>query len=208
MKKSILLSLLILSINVPVESALYRWVDASGKVHYGDKVPPKVAQNGHTKLNKNGTTKEKIESSKARKYKLQQIEKERKRRAALKEAEKIASLQEMHDTQLLSMFSNVEELKRVYENKIEMADGSINILKARHKDLSDKLETQEARHERMVNPASKRKLGMKIEDMLDNLHIYQQAITENLIERGDLEKRFEKDLARFKKISIDKDQQS
>ena len=90
----------------------------------------------------------------------------------------------------------------MYASKIELSDSSINVLKARHKKLSDKLESVEARHERMVNPADKRKLGMKIEDMLDNLHIYQQAITENLIERGELEDRFEKDLKRFKELTI------
>ena len=37
--------------------------------------------------------------------------------------------------------------------------------------------------------------------MLDNLHIYQQAITENLVERGELEDRFERDLARFKQLT-------
>jgi len=201
MKKSTLLPLLILLFTIPVESALYRWVDASGKVYYGDRVPPKVAQNGHTKLNKNGTTKEKIESAKARKQKLLALKKEKERQKALKAAKKLEDLQEMQDTQLLSIFSSIEELKSVYHNKIEMAVSSIKVLKARHKKLSDKLEAVEARHERMVNPADKRKLGMKIEDMLDNLHIYQQAITENLIEKGDLKERFAKDLARYKEIS-------
>ncbi len=202
MKNSILLPLLALLISAPAESGFYRWVDANGKVHYGDKIPPKVAQNGHTKLNKNGTTKEKVASSEVRKANLLELQKEKERQKALKEAKKIRDIQEMHDTQLLSMFSTVEELENVYASKIELSDGSINVLKARHKKLSDKLEAVEARHERMVNPADKRKLGMKIEDMLDNLHIYQQAITENLIERGELEDRFEKDLKRFKELTI------
>ena len=204
MKNSILLPLLTLLITIPVESALYRWVDASGKVHYGDKIPPKVAQNGHTKLNKNGTTKEKVSSAASRKAKLLELKEEKERQKALKAAKKIQDIREMHDMQLLSMFSNVQELKRVYGNKIELSDDSINVLKARHKKLSDKLEAVEARHERMVNPADKRKLGMKIEDMLDNLHIYQQAITENLIERGELVDRFEKDLKRFEELTKDR----
>jgi len=204
MKKSILLPLLALLISVPVEAALYRWVDAGGKVHYSDKLPPKVAQNGHTKLNKNGTTKEKVASAAARKAKLLELKKERARQKALKAAKKLEDLQEMHDTQLLSMFSNLEELKSVYKNKMGISDDSIKVLKVRHRKLSDKLEKIEARHERVVNPADKRKLGMKIEDMLDNLHIYQQAITENLIERGKLEDRYEKDRARFVEITKDR----
>ena len=204
MKNSILLPLLILFVSVPVESALYRWVDSSGKVHYSDKIPPRVAQNGHTKLNKNGTTKERIESAAVRKQKILELKKEKIRQIALKEAKKQHDLQEMQDTQLLSMFSSQTELESVYQSKIEMADDSILVLKARHKKLSDKLEKIEARHERLVNPADKRVLGMKIDDILDNLHIYQQAITENLIERGDLEGRFKNDLKRYIRIKGEK----
>lgn len=200
MKNFTVLTLLLL-VSLPVKSALYRWVDSEGKVHYGDKIPPKVAQNGHTKLHKNGTTKEKVESAEVRKRKLLELAEERKRQELLKEAKRREDLQEMHDTQLMSMFNSVDELKNVYLSKLKLADDSINVLKARHKKLSGRLEKAEARHERMVNPADKRQLGMKISDMLDNLHVYQQAITENLIERDEIETRFEKDLARYKLIS-------
>lgn len=201
MKYSILLPLLIMTLSLPVEAALYRWVDANGKVHYGDKIPPQVAQNGHTKLNKNGTTKEQVASAEVRKQQMLELKKEKARQIELKKQRKIQLLREMRDAQLLSMFSSTAELKKVYKNKIELADDSIRVLKARHKKLSDKLEVIEARHERLVNPAHKRQLGMKIEDMLDNLHIYQQAITENLIERRDLEERFETDLVRYIELS-------
>ena len=77
------------------------------------------------------------------------------------------------------------------------ASDIITVLKTRHRNLSEKIEDVEARHERLLNLTGKRKLGMKIEDMLDNLNIYQQAITENLIERRDLEERFENDLKRY-----------
>jgi len=201
MKKSTLLPLLILLLSIPVESALYRWIDASGKVHYGDRIPPKVAQNGHTKLHKNGTTKEEVASAEVRKRKILELKKEKERQKALKAAKKLEDLQEMKDTQLLSMFASIDELNSVYQSKINMANNSIKVLKTRHKTLSDKLELIEARHERMVNPAQKRKLGMKIEDMLDNLHIYQQAITENLVEKQDLEARFAEDSSRYTEIT-------
>ena len=192
---------LLMLFSLSAEAALYRWVDANGKVHYSDKVPPKVAQNGHTKLNKNGTTREKVDSAEVRKQKELALKQEKVRKKELARAKKLEALQELHDTQLLSMFSDVGELKNVYTNKMDLADDSIRVLKLRHKRLSNRLEAVEARHERVVNPADKRKLGMKIEDMLDNLHIYQQAITENLVERGELEDRFERDLARFKELT-------
>ena len=204
MKKSIMLPLLALIISLPVDAALYRWVDASGKVHYGDKIPPTVAQNGHTKLNKNGTAKEQVDSAEKRKLKSIELKKEKARKEALKEAREIEALRDLRDKQLLSMFSNVGELKTVYNNKIALADDSISVLKSRHEKLSAKLEEYEARHERMVNPVDKRKLGIKVEEILFNLNIYQQAITDNLIERRDLQERFKNELARYVELTPQK----
>lgn len=145
--------------------------------------------------------KERVESAEARRNQLAAIEEERALMEKLKAQKHEEDLQEMRDTQLLSMFSTEEELINVYNSKLEMTDGSILILKARHKKLSKTLEEVEARHERTVNPNDKNKIGMRIEDILDNLHVYQQAITENLIERSKIEVTFAQDLARFKIIS-------
>lgn len=186
-------------------SGLYRWVDEAGKVHYGDSVPPEYAQHGHVKLRKNGLMDKKIESAKARKEKAEAKKREKALQKRLKEAQHEADLQEMRDTQLRSMFSNVEELEMVYRSKLEMADGGIEILKARHKKLSGSLEELEARHERTLNLNDKNRMGMKIDDILDNLHIYQQAITDNQIERQKIKERYVKDLARFILITAGED---
>ena len=197
MKTHHLLVLLALVWSTAGYSGLYRWVDEAGKVHYGDRIPPAYAQSGHVKLYKNGLTKETVESAVARKKKIEEIKREKELQKRLKVEQHEADLLEMRDTQLRSMFSNLEELEMVYQSKLEMADGGIAILQARHKKLSDSLEKLEARHERIVNPNDKNKLGMKIEDILDNLHIYQQAITDNQIERTKIEERFKEDRIRY-----------
>ena len=185
--------------NMCAYGGVYRWVDSNGKVHYGDKVPPDFAQSGHTKINKNGTE-ETVESAaaKQRRKKLAAIKKEREQQ--IKEEQRKKDLQEMRDTQLLSTFNNIDELIRVYESKLEMTDGTISVLKVRHKNLSGKLEALEARHEKMVNPNDKNMLGIEIDEMIDNLHVYQQAITENLVERTQIEERYQRDLVRYKSI--------
>ncbi|PID45168.1 MAG: hypothetical protein CSB47_09885 [Proteobacteria bacterium] len=203
MKLIILPTVLIFTWSAFAQAGLYRWVDDNGKVYYGDRIPPAYAQSGHTELNKNGLTKHKVESAKARKKKIEALKLEKERQKILKAKKYESDLREMRDMQLRSMFSTVKELKRVYQSKLEMADGSIEILKVRHKKLSDSLAKLEARHERIVNPNDKNRLGMKIEDILDNLHIYQQAITENQIERKKIEENYRKDLARFILITAD-----
>lgn len=201
MKILYLTTALVLFTSMSAHSGLYRWVDESGKVYYSDVIPPKVAQNGHTKLRQNGMVAETIESAEARKrkIKLEQIKKERD--AIEKEEQTRKDLQEMRDTQLLAMFASTEELVKIYESKLEMTDGSVAILKTRHKKLSEKLSDVEARYERMVNPNTKNILGIKIDTILDDLHVYQQAITENLIEKTKIKKQYKNDLERFEYLT-------
>jgi hypothetical protein len=201
MKILYLTTALVLFASMSAHSGLYRWVDESGKVYYSDVIPPKVAQNGHTKLRQNGMVAETIESAEARKrkIKLEQIKKERD--AIEKEEQTRKDLQEMRDTQLLAMFASTEELVKIYESKLEMTDGSVAILKTRHKKLSEKLSDVEARYERMVNPNTKNILGIKIDTILDDLHVYQQAITENLIEKTKIKKQYKNDLERFEYLT-------
>lgn len=205
MKIFYLTAVMVSLISLPAHSGLFRWVDDNGKVYYSDVIPPKVAQNGHTKLHQNGMVAERVESAemRQRQIKLDQIKKERD--AIQKEAQRKEDLQEMRDTQLLAMFGSAEELITIYESKLEMTDGSIAILKARHKKLSEKLAVIEARYEKIVNPNTKNLVGIKIDNILDDLHIYQQAITENLIERTKIEKQYKNDLERFHSLSAKRD---
>ena len=199
--KILFLTISVLIYSSVCHSGVFRWVDESGKVHYSDTVPPKIAQNGHTKLHANGMVDEVIESAEVRqrKIKLQKIKDER---AAFEKAEQAKKdLQEMRDTQLLAMFGNTEELIKIYDSKLEMTDGSVAILNTRHKKLSETLAGVEARYERMTNPNAKNLLGVKIDGILDDLHIYQQAITENLIEKAKIEKQYKLDLERFKYLT-------
>lgn len=184
----------------PANAGLYRWIDKDGKVHYSDKVPQKFSQNGHVVLNTNGTKKKVIISALKRK----QIKetKEQKVKQLKKEAQlkKQKELEEMRDIQLLNMFTTPNELITVYNAKVEMTDESINLLKARHKSQSIKLEKLENQHERTKNPHSKELLAKKIDNLLDNLRVYQQAITENYVEKEKLKKEFDTNFSRFNEL--------
>lgn len=181
-------------------AGLYRWTDEDGKVHYSDKVPQTVAQKGHVELNSNGTKKKEVISAKKRRK-----DKELADILVLKSKEKASlekqqALDEMRDIQLLNMFTTENELITVYNSKLEMTDESINLLKARHKFQSEKLEKLEGRHERMKNPQSKEVLAKNIDILLDNLKVYQQAITENYVEKEKLKIEFKTNLNRFAEL--------
>lgn len=200
MNKLFTLTLLTLITSASVDAGLYRWTDENGKVHYSDKVPQARSQKGHTILNENGTKKEEIISAKKRveinaakklqkSQKIEQIEKNKKQ-----------ALADLRDIQLLNMFTSTDELKKIYNSKFEMTDESINLLKSRHKFQTQKLDRLENQFENMKNPQSKEVMGKKIDNLLDSLKIYQQAITENYVEMEKLKKEYKENLERFSEL--------
>lgn len=203
MKKRIIKLLtasLISVLSVTANAGLYRWVDTDGKIHYSDKVPQIISQHGHVELNTNGTKKKVVISAQKRKE-IKSLEalklKQSKEMAALKKQQALA---EMRDIQLLNMYTTPSELVKVYNSKVEMTEESINLLKARHKSQSIKLESLENRHERTKNPQNKEVLAKKIDTLLDNLRVYQQAITENYVEKEKLKKEFNENMLRFTEL--------
>ena len=179
----------------------YRWIDSKGVIHYSNTIPPADAQGGHVELNKSGMKKRVVISSK-RKKELKEEENKLKIKKKLEaKIKKEKARQEEEEIRLLSIFSSEEEVTKAYNSKLRMAQLTIDLLKTRHKKQSDKVEVLEGKRERLKNIKHSRILDKQIEDALDNLSIYQQAITENLIEKDRVRKEFTSTLNRFLKLS-------
>lgn len=187
---------------LPVEATYYRWTDENGKTHYSFSVPANKAKLGHVELDKQGLEKKRVISSK-RKKQLQEIADLRKQEKA---QEKIDSekkkFQDAEDNLLLSVFSSEDELVQSYNTKLQLAQVTIDLLKGRHKKQSEKLEVLEQKYERMVDIKHKQLMEKQIDVVLDNLKIYQQAITENLIEKDKVNGEYENTLERFKDLMV------
>ena len=183
------------------EAGLYRWTDDNGKVHYSSIIPASDAQLGHTELDKNGIKKKVVISAKEKRklHQLKQIEEERKRMQAKNSKSK--ELQDLEDSRLLTVYNTEKELVKAYEAKFRLAQLTIDLLKARHKEQSKKLEKLENKHERMKDLKYKDALAKEIEGVVDNLKIYQQAITENRVEKEKIHKEFEATLSHYKRLS-------
>jgi len=183
------------------QAGYYRWVDKNGVIHYSSSVPPSYSQQGHTELAKNGMTKKTVLSSKKiREQKLIEI-KLAKQRKADNEKLKLKRIEEAEDSRLLYIFNNEYELSESYNAKIRLAQITIDLLKSRHKVQSDKLDALETRLEHTKLENLRSALKVKINDVLDNLKIYQQAITENQVEKSKVQKSFEKTLKRFQRLT-------
>ena len=192
------------STNFIAKAALYRWSDDNGKVHYSGSIPASDAQLGHIELDKNGIKKKVVISAKEQRkiHQLKLIDEERKRELA--KDSKSKELRDLEDSRLLTVFSTENELVKAYEAKFRLAQLTIDLLKARHKKQSQKLEKLENDHERMKDLKYKDAVAKEIEDVLDNLKIYQQAITENHVEKDKIHKEFESTLSHYKQLSAKK----
>ncbi len=200
--KYILLSLVCLPLTL--QAATYRWTDIKGEVHYSNSIPASDSQLGHDELYKNGTKKKTVLSSKqTRKLKLEEIKKQ-KQKAIDAEKLKRERIEEAEDSRLLYIFNNETELTESYHAKLRLAQLTIDLLKARHKVQSKKLEDLEKRYERVELVLQKGALEKQIKDVLDNLKIYQQAITENHVEKDRVKKDYQSTLKRYKRLSADK----
>jgi len=190
---------------VPGHAGLYRWVDSSGKVHFSDKVPPAIAQKGHTELALNGMETKKVLS--AEELRLQkeaqqqqaEVEAEKKRQLEQLKQEKLA--QQKHDKFLLSTFDNKNELIQYYKDKFAMLSGTANILLARNETLEDKITSLRNRLKVAKSAEIRQSLEDKIKNVEHSMQQYEKALEENQQERNQIKAQYQKDLIRFTEIS-------
>ena len=194
--------ILMVCLYLPLDAAYYRWTDDDGKTHYSYSVPADKSQLGYVELSKQGMeTKEVISAKEKRQIKeLADLRELRKKQSDV--ANKERKYQEEEDNLLLSVFSTENELTKAYNTKLQLAQVTIDLLKGRHKKQSEKLEALEQQHERMVDISHKQALEKQIDVVLDNLKIYQQAITENLIEKDKVNEDYKVTLNRYKNLMV------
>ena len=192
--------LLLVIIPLSLQAAYYRWTDAKGEVHYSYSVPPSDSQLGHVELSKNGMMKKEILSSK-RNRELQlleiQLAKQKKVDAGKLKRKRI---EEAEDSRLLYIFNNETELTESYNAKLRLAQLTIDLLKSRHKVQSDKLGLLERRQERAGTIQQTEALEKQVTNIIDNLKVYQQAITENIVEKDKVQKDYKITLKRYQRL--------
>ena len=193
------LGTLLLVIMTTTDAGLYRWVDAEGKVHFSDKVPAKVAKQGHSELGENGVETKKTLSAKE----LQEITAEKEKNAEenkllAEEAKKVKQTlaeKAKRDEYLLLTYDSKKELNNFYENKLAMLSGTADILLSRNEILTNKL-TQLQK-----NKANK-SLKVKIADINKTIDQYKKALKDNLQEVSKLKQDYAQDLKRYSELML------
>lgn len=133
-------ALLLSLLSAPVlAQKLYRWVDAEGKVHYTDTLPPEAVNQARDEINSSGVTVNRVERA------LTEEERAAKRIADA-EAERQANLkaeQDKMDAALMGSYATEADLARAYRERFDLLDQSLEAarvgIRSQEKSLEDQL---------------------------------------------------------------------
>ncbi len=110
-------------ITVSAQAGLYRWVDESGAVHYGDKVPAQYLKNEHQELNEQGTTVKKHDRAMTAE---ERIEK-KKQEANRKRIENEKRAQALRDRVLTDTYTTERDLVAAKDARLDAIDSQLQL---------------------------------------------------------------------------------
>lgn len=202
----LILTLAVTLLPVPALAKLYKWVDANGKVHYSDKVPPEAAGRGREEKTEEGLTVKTVDAAKSR----EQLEAERRAKAEA-EAQQRAEQEERRkkaeqDRILLLTFSNEKEIERSRDDRLGALDGRIQLTQERIEKLSEQLEqarAQAAQAERSGR-GTPQQMHARIDTLRQQIADYEDFIQERRRERTAIAEKFNADLVRFRELMAEK----
>ncbi len=193
-----LLGALLLASGPAAAGKLYKWVDENGKVHYGDKIPPKYAKQEKHILNERGIEVDRIEAAKTP----EQIEEERRLEEKRKEEERRRAEQAAHDRMLLATFTSEDDMIMTRNGKLAAIDASIRVTRERITKLEQNLvnlSREAANMERAGKPVPD-KLQEEIVAARAQIQRYRDYIAAKRREQQQIRDQFERDIKRFREL--------
>ena len=208
----ILLSVMLLALTLSAFSkpatagALYKWIDENGQIRYSDRLPPSQARKKHQQLNSQGvvlTTKEAAKTEEelaAEAEAARKLEEENARLAKLKEA------QDKKDQVLLLTFSSEEELGIARDNRLDVLDSVIQLIKKSINSTQQRLDDLQGSADRLYLSKGKEVpggLAQKIEHFTRKLENRNAQLASKLAEQEKINRQYEKDVARFRELKVE-----
>lgn len=181
------------------EQKLYRWVDESGIVHYGDSVPPEYADADKQILNEHGITLDVVSGKKT----AEELAEERR----LQELEQQRELQRRQDRALLATYLSVEEIVLHRDRRIELFQAQARVTELYLRNLERRLEHlqevasryrpySEDPNAEMIDPA----LSADIAETRETIERHRQNLQRFKEDEKEIVASFNVDIDRFKTL--------
>lgn len=155
---------------------VYRWVDANGQVHYGDKMQPSESKQGRETIGGNGIVSKVI----PRELTGDELVQAQAHRAAEKAAAEARQQRIVYDRALLLSFNNVAQLQAVREERVAAVEARQLLAE---KAVQDNEKTLADLRARSGDEAPKGQLKEQIEtfeaSLIDNLEVVRKLRAEH-----------------------------
>lgn len=181
---------------------LYKWVDETGQIRYGDRIPPQYARKSNETLNTQGIVVEHQDAAKTP----EQIAAAKRQEQARKAAERVQQEQDRKDRILLDTFTNEDEMILTRDGKIEAIEAVIRVTNGRTAKLKlrlRELKTRAANIERGGKPVSD-KLNTEINETRQQIAQNFIYVKHRVSDQQLIREQYEVDIARFRELQAEK----
>jgi Domain of unknown function (DUF4124) len=181
------------------ELKLYKWVDANGVTHYGDKVPPEYASTDRVVMNRYAVPVDRVDvaSTDAERLALKQAA----------DAARAAEIRAQRDKMLLSTYVSVQEIEALRDSRLELMDGQAkvteNYLASLRSQLKELQKEASAFKPYSADPEADvidEKLSKELADTLEAVSLYEHTLKAAQAQKQQLAARFSADISRFKEL--------
>jgi len=189
-----------LSVPSPHAGKLYKWVDETGQIRYGDRIPPQYAKKSNKTLNKQGV----VVGSKAAAKTKEQIAKEQQLAKVKAEQERRRQEQAHQDRILLDTFTNEDEMILTRDGKIEAIEAVIRVTKSRTEKIKQRLAQKELRAANLERSgkAVPQKLQQGIREARRQIQYNSDYISNRRKMQQAIREKFELDIKRFRTLKL------
>jgi Domain of unknown function (DUF4124) len=175
---------------------LYKWVDAQGETHYGDRIPPEYAAQEQHLINSQGVEIARLEAQKTP-----------EQQAADEQRRADAELRVSRDKNLLSAYASVAEIERLRDQRIQLVTDQIKVTTQFLETLNGRMKKLRATsmHFKPYNPDPKAPpMPDQVADDLvhlgNDIHTQELNLRQKHGEEASMSKQFESDIVRFKEL--------
>ena len=176
--------------------ALYKWVDADGVTHYGDRIPPEFAGQEQHIINSQGVE---ISRTEAQKSPEQQAADDQKK-------QELADRQN-RDRNLVTTYASVAEIERLRDQRLTLVSDQIKVTTAFLDTLNGrmkKLRAQSMQFKPYNTDANARPMpDQTVDDLVrlgNDIHTQEQNLRQKRGEEVAMSKQFASDIERFKEL--------
>lgn len=175
------------------KTKMYRWVDAAGQVHYGDKMPPNEAKRGRETLNERGTVIGVVPKELAG----AELEQRNRQLAADKAAEEAHEKRKAYDRALVLSYTDVADIEAAREERLQAIDGRLGLVQ---KSVIDNEKTLSDLRSRAGNKAPTGDLKNQIESFQSSLADNRKAERKLQDDRLATDQKYTADIERFMQL--------